>query len=204
MTRPAWQPRDLPFAHLNLRHNPFGELPTDERARVAEVGELSCPRGSVVQLLGDAGRGKSTHLWAWHARNPGSLYEYVPEGACTLRARALPELCFVDEAQRLSRVELRRLFSDAARLVLASHADLSGFTRRPVRTRMLTGMSEERLGRILTRRVEAARRSTGPVPRFPAETLRAIVARFGDDLRSAESHLYDVFQRLEGPGDVRL
>ncbi len=202
--RPSWQPRALPFAHLNLRVNPFGELPREERALVADVPHLDCPAGSVLQLLGHAGRGKSTHLLAWHARHPGSLYEYVPEGSDALVCRELPNLCFIDEAQRLRPRERARLFSLVPRLVIASHEDLSRHTSRPVRTLHLSGMGAARLSRILARRVEAARRGPGAVPHFPPAAIATLLARFGDDLRSAERHLYDVFQRLEHPGDVRL
>lgn len=204
MLRRPWRPDALPFAHLNLRVNPFGELPRPERARAACVPALECPAGGVVQVLGAAGRGKSTHLIAWHAQHPGSLYEYVPEGADALASRALPPLCFVDEAQRLRRAELARLFESTERLVLASHADLSGRTTRPMRTLVLRGMTAERLERMLARRVELARRGPGAVPRFPAATVSALLERFGDDLRTLERHLYDVFQALERPGDVRL
>jgi hypothetical protein len=204
MPHHSWRPVALPFAHLNLRINPFGELPREERGRAACVPELDCPPGSVIQVLGAAGRGKSTHLLGWHTQHPGSLYEYVGEGADTLVCRTLPALCFIDEAQRLRRAELARLFERAERLVISSHDDLSRQTTRPLRTLVLRGVTPARLERMLARRVELARPGPGAVPRFPPETVHALLDRFGDDLRELESHLYDIFQYLEHPGDVRL
>lgn len=194
----------LAFAHLNLRYNPFGELSPDERARLAVVPALELAAREVVQVIGDAGRGKSTHLLAWHSRIDGALYEYVPEGHDCLATGALPETFFVDEAQRLRSEQLDRLFHYVPRLVLGTHDDLSRRTRRHVTTLVLRGMDSERLDKILRRRIEAARRTTGPIPRIRRETLVELVLTYGDDVRAIEGHLYDVFQRLEGPSDVEV
>jgi len=63
------RPIALPFAHLNLRRNPFGELDLSQRAALAVVDvdrfvrRLAQP-GYAVQFTGDRGRGKTTHLLA--------------------------------------------------------------------------------------------------------------------------------------------
>jgi len=55
----------LPYANINLRFNPFGELNPDERQQLACVDVsglaqyLSAPR-TAVQFLADHGRGKTT------------------------------------------------------------------------------------------------------------------------------------------------
>lgn len=194
----------LAFEHLNLRFNPFGELDRELRARAAVLEPLSVREGEVIQVLGAAGRGKTTHLLAWHHASPHSAYEYVPEGSSRVLTSPLPGLLFLDEAQRLTPSERARLFDTVPRLVIASHEDLSRRTRRPVRTVHLAGLSRERLARILSARVEISRRSSGPVPTFSPGAIAALSARYGDDLRAMESHLYDVFQALEGPCDVQV
>lgn len=194
----------LAYEHLNLRFNPFGELDPDLRARVAVLQPIELQPGDVVQVLGAAGRGKSTHLLAWHHATPSSAYEYIPEGSDGLRTQPLPSCFFVDEAQRLSRRELARLFQSVPRLALATHDDLSRHTRRPVRTMVLRGLDAPRLARILSARIEAARRASGPVPTVSDQALSNLLLRFGDDLRSMENYLYDVFQALEGPCDVQV
>lgn len=194
----------LAYEHLNLRFNPFGELPPSERARVAVIRPLRMDGGEVLQVLGAAGRGKTTHLIAWHHATPGSVYEYVPEGSDRVRTEPLPAFFFLDEAQRLNRRQLARLFANVPRLVVATHDDLSRFTRRPVRSIELHGIEPQKLARILSLRIEAARRNPGPLPTLTHASLSKLLLQFGDDLRAMESYLYDRFQSLEAPCDVEL
>ena len=59
----------LPYACINLRRNPFGDLDLAERAELAIVdvasiiARLDNPRYA-VQFVGDKGCGKTTHLLA--------------------------------------------------------------------------------------------------------------------------------------------
>ena len=195
----------LPFIHLNLRYNPFGELDADARARIAVVEPLRVAPGEVLQLIGEAGRGKTTHLLSLARELPGSVYEYVAEGERRFRMRAFPPQGYLlDEAQRVRPRLLRRLFAKAPRLVVASHHNLAGLSCRPVRTVRIGGLGLTKLDAILRARIEAARRGPGPVPRVGAVAQQRLIDRFGDDLRAIESHLYDVLQRLEGPADVQV
>jgi hypothetical protein len=202
----AYQPATLtlPFLELNLKRNPFGELTRQERARLASVPALVISPEEIVQVLGRAGRGKTTHLLAWHAAHPGADYEYLAEGESALRTRSPGDPLFVDEAQRLTERELRRLFDTVPRLVLGTHRDLSGYTRRRFRTLELSGLGTDRLGKIVALRIEAARRRPGPVPGLDTESLAKLIAEHGDDLRSIEARLYEVFQRHTGVGNVEV
>jgi hypothetical protein len=197
-------PTTLAFEHVNLRFNPFGELEPALRAQVAVTPPLALVSGDIVQVMGDAGRGKTTHLLAWRAAIPGSGYEYVPEGSDRLCTSPLPPTFFADEAQRLCRRDIDRLFTSVDRLVIASHVDLSCFAQRPVRTVVLRGIDVDRLEAIVSRRIQAARRGAGPVPRVSRASLVRLIHRFGDDLRTMEGYLYEVFQSLEEPCDVEV
>jgi hypothetical protein len=53
------------------------------------VDPVRIAAGEVLQILGDAGRGKTTHLLAWHLITPGSVYEYLPEGSDRFTTRPL-------------------------------------------------------------------------------------------------------------------
>ena len=77
--------KGLPFAHLNLRFNPFEELTREERAVTAivdldELPELHSKDRVAVQFLGEHGRGKSTHLIALHKQFKDSLYTQIHIG----------------------------------------------------------------------------------------------------------------------------
>jgi len=195
----------MPFAFsaTNLVRNPFGEPSPDERAALAVLDvdgylELVREPGRVVQFLGDAGRGKSTHLRAIHARVEGAPFVYFGEGERFRRVPRAP-LAFIDEAQRMHHWLMRAVFVPSRSFVIASHEDLSGRLERAgflVRSVEVATTEPPRVGAILARRVEWARRGPGPIPTFSDGAVRALQVRFGDDLRAMEDHLYDVFQRL--------
>lgn len=191
----------LPFADLNLRYNPFGELDREARAAVAEVdvGDLAARLGSpgtVVQLVGPCGRGKTTHLLALAAALPHATYVR----ADTDGHRRLPdtEVLLLDEADRVGFFHRRRLWKRARSLAIATHRDLSWqLPRRAVHTVAIGGLDLPRLTRVVRRRIEAARRASGPLPMVPEPVLAALLAEFGDDLRAIEWALYERFQQRQ-------
>ena len=195
----------LPFAHLNLRWNPFGEPPRGERGGLAVVDLPALLPGDPLQVVGPPGRGKTTHLLALAARHPGALYECVPEGA-DRHSGTVPDgaVFLLDDAQRVRPRILRSLLARPVALALGTQEDLSGAAGRPLRTLRAGGVTPERLGEILRRRVEWARRGPGPVPRVPPEAVRRLIERHGDDVRAIEGFLYGVFQELKEPGDVQV
>lgn len=201
---------DLPFAHLNLRYNPFGETELADRPALAivDLGEtlnfLAAPRAA-VQFIGEKGFGKTTHLLACRARVAQGIYIRMPEEG---RLPPIPDAPwqFVDEVQRLGRWRRRRLFAGGGRLVLGTHVDYAGELKRagrPVLTIELgRALHAETVRQIAERRIECARRSTGPVPTVTMATVRALLDQHGPDIRSIEQSLYDRFQQLREIGDV--
>jgi hypothetical protein len=196
---------DLPFAHLNLRFNPFGEAGLDERPSLAVVDLPDLHPGDVFQFVGDSGRGKTTHLLALWGRHPGAVYERLQEGQDRCRG-PLPEsgLLLLDEAQRLRPSRLRSLLRRQGPTVLGTHLDLSQAARRSIPTVFLRGLDPSRLRSIVERRIGWARRSDGPVPEVPDTTLRSLIQRHGDDLRAIEGTLYDAIQSMKEPGPVAV
>jgi hypothetical protein len=192
----------LAFSHLNLRFNPFGEIPAPDLARLALV---SCPdlvEGEVVQFIGESGRGKTTHLLALGSRFPHAVHEKLEEGQDRWRARLPAHVpFFLDEAQRARPRHLRALLASGRTVALGTHEDLSRFSSRKVRTVHVGGPDAAKLETILARRIEWARRGPGPVPSVPRPTVTALLDRHGDDLRAILAQLYDVFQTLP---EVRL
>ena len=210
---PAFHSRlGLPFAHLNLRRNPFGEVPTEERADLAVVDieplvpALRAGRFA-VQFLGDKGFGKTTHLLTLRARLPGAPYLHVGEG----ERPELSELpagapLFLDELQRVPRRVRRALFARGHGLALGTHGDYTAELRHAgfevVTVRPDARLDRQRLAAILAKRIEWARRGLGPVPGIRVETLDELLARCGKDVRAMESVLYERFQALERVCDV--
>ena len=201
----------LPFIHLNLRFNPFGELPLKYRAELAVIdtvpllAHLDRP-GAVLQLLGDKGRGKTTHLLTIKSCFPDAAYVHFPEGERPPIPAGSPLL--LDEAQRIPWWQRRQLFQFSGPLVLGTHRD---FTRqlqrlgRDVKTiEAGEGTNAARLDQVFHRRIEFARRDSGPVPSIPMNTIHQLLAQHGDDLRAMEGHLYERFQELEKPCHVQM
>lgn len=196
---------NLPFAHLNLRKNPFGELLPHERGVLAVVEIPTIIPGEVLQYVGRSGRGKSTHLRGLAHHFSQARYEYLAKGQH--RFVTLPKDCdflLLDEAQRLYPSELKRLFANFPKLVLGVHWSLTLFSRRRFRTINIKGLSLQKLRLVVDKRIEWARRDAGPVPFIADEELRWLGDRFGDDLRSMEAFLYDIFQKLQRPERVRF
>ena len=203
----------LPWARFNLRRNPFGELTRQERAQIAVVDvdgilPLVGQNHSVVQFIGDCGRGKTTRMLSLQARLPDSSYVYLPEDQpCPAIPHGVPLL--IDEAQRLSRSVRRRIFSTGVPLILATHRDLNRSLQRHgyvVSTQRIgEGNVPELVHQLLNRRMEASRLGDGPIPRVTAHDSRVLVQRFGTNIRSIEDYLYDRFQfQVTRDGEVRF
>jgi hypothetical protein len=199
----------LPFIHLNLRRNPFGELNPRERMEVAVsdveryVEALREP-GFAVQFLGDQGRGKTTHLLSIWRHFPESPYLRIGDGE---RPRIpVGDPLLLDEVQRISRWTRRRVFRRNTSLAIGSHedheAELKRAGKRVVTVEVANLMAAPRLQTILQRRIDAVRRQQGPRPRIKSETVESLIAQFGSDIRGMEGHLYEVFQQLEEVCDV--
>jgi hypothetical protein len=205
----------LPFEHLNLRFNPFGERPLEERGQLAvppdyfdDLPDLTRP-GFALQVLGDKGRGKTTHLLALRERYPRSQYLHIPEEGLQAWPPSLgPSPFFIDEAQRLTWLQRRDLFRPQRSLVIGSHADHAKQLRRAgftVQTRQaFEELSPERLHAMIQKRIESARRADGDLPRVTKENCDLLLSHFGTDVRGIEGYLYEIFQGLEGPCHVEL
>lgn len=201
MRRGVTTPRS-PYHCWNLLRNPFGELTRQERAELAVVdvtmylAELRAGR-TALQFLGDQGRGKTTHLLALRGSLPGAEYVYLPEdGPRPLIPSTRPLL--LDEAQRLSRWQRRRVFAVTGPLVIGSHEDHTQELKRAgyrVVTHLVADVaSPERLQAMLNLRIEAARADVGPLPLVSEAFAVELHARFGPDIRGVEHYLYDLFQ----------
>jgi hypothetical protein len=196
------------FAKLNLRCNPFGELPPEDLAAVATVDLRpildALADGLSVQLRARCGRGKSTHLRALQAHDPTFVYRRVWSREFTGQRPIAPDVpdgtrvLLLDEADHLPSYKRVWLLRRVPQVVLATHVDLSPSLRLAGHRSRIVDVARPAdvswLDQALNRRIAFFRREPGPVPRLDAATLADLSARFGDDLRSMERHLYEDFQ----------
>lgn len=194
----------FPWFSLGLTTNPFRVLSDVEWAELvflsAEV-RAWIPTGHHLQILGAAGRGKSSTLRGLTRYfQSQACYEYLPLGQTRFIRKPAPGSIFLlDEAQRLTGGERRRLLGLRVRLVLGSHGDFRGAFRwrgMPLTTINLDLNPREHLEQVLQARLAYFRYGEAPVFELPAELLTQVWNRFGTDARSAQRFLYDYFQDL--------
>jgi hypothetical protein len=217
-------PGPVPFHRFGYTTNPFRVLVEEEWAEVAlvpaPVQALLAGGAYHLQVLGAAGRGKSTTLAAlaarFRAQGQHVAAEYLPVGERRFRTPLdLPhtDVFCLDEAQRLCRSERRRLRQAARahpgpRLVLGSHEDLARFFAEmgiALATVRLDGSQDEsgagHLRAIIERRLayfalvgvpDHARLSLAP------DAYAWLWDAFGSDRRGAERLLYEAFQCRAG------
>ncbi len=151
-----------------------------------------------ILILGEKGRGKTTHLLALHQKNPDAPYVHLPEFG---KHPSIPRstIVFLDEAQRVPRPTRRFIWQRAKTWVIASHEnhaselEQAGFK---VEILHLTGLTLEKLEAVIEKRLEWAKRSDLEPPHIPQQRLEQLLKQFGDDLRGIEGALYDEYQKL--------
>jgi hypothetical protein len=205
----------FPFEALGYKCNPFRALTDEEWSQVALVppAALAAAQAGHLQILGARGYGKTTLLLGLgaHFRRAGvvAAYEYLAEGQTGFSTQLEGlELFLLDEAQRLSAHERRRLLAALGqaegrpRLILSTHADLASLfaaPRLPLATYRLEAASEDRLRAVLERRLAFFALPGKPGVSLEAGALRYLHDTFGGDLRAVEHYLYEAFQQLTGP-----
>lgn len=207
----------FPHAALGYRCNPFRAL-TDEEWEAVFVPPpgleaLVEQDGAHIQVLGEAGRGKSTALRGLTAqlREAGrsTAYEYLPDRQRAFRTdpRAL-DVFLLDEVQRLTFWQRRRLLGEAdrgVRLILGSHEDFTlWFKQRGLALHSLSldEGAEEHAREVVRRRLEFF--ALGDIPRVKLtdEGLTWLWRRYGTDYRSVETLLYHLFEGLKEPHPI--
>jgi len=205
----------LSFAHLNLRRNPFGELSAEERGHLAitDVEDVRSfleqqgrPLPPAVQIVGDKGHGKTTHLLALLRQYPAACYTWLPEGE-TVTIRTDGEPIFIDEAQRLMRRQQKAIWGMPKRLILGTHQDFEHSLRHAGRAVMTIAAerqtSPQRVHEIVNSRIRLFRRCSGAVPEVSLNVAEQLCERYGSDIRAMLRCLYEHFQSMKNFEDVR-
>lgn len=205
----------LSFAHLNLRRNPFGELSAEERSELAItdvedvrsfLAQQGHPLPPALQIIGDKGHGKTTHLLALLRQYPAACYTWLPEGE-TVTIRTDGEPIFVDEAQRLTRRQQRAIWGIPKRLILGTHQDFEHSLRQAGRAVMTIAAerqtSPQRVHEIMNARIRMFRRGSGPIPQVSLCVAEQLCERYGSNIRAMLGCLYEHFQSMKDSEDVR-
>lgn len=206
--------RYFPFRALGLRWNPFRALTVEEWPEVvvlpSAVLEALDQTAARIQILGEAGRGKTSSLLGLAARlrreGKRVAYEYIPLGQTRFRSVVADlDTLILDEAQRLAKPERDRLATQSERLVIGSHEDLTPVFARhrlPLATVGLNIGAVSHLRAVLERRLAWSALPGGSGVSFGSDAVQWVHGKYGGDLRGAQYFLYEVFQTLSRPGEI--
>jgi len=200
----------LPFSHINLRHNPFGELDQQQRVKVAVVDiekykHILNKKGHAIQFLADHGRGKTTHLLSLHQYYPTAEYTQLYPG--DKPDMSLQVLRFVDSVENLSKQQRIAMYKNSPSLACTTHTDLTkeltgaGYKVENIKVSM---RNIETIRLMFNRRIEFSRRYEGNIPLIDTHLVSELIKRFGDDIRAMEHYLYEVFQKMEEIENVKM
>lgn len=193
-------PPTTPYRAFGLRRNPFAWIDGRDAGPFLDHLQLTPPRpGSrrFHQVLGPEGSGKTSHLQAWRASEPGPYYEV---NVTSSDDPPIAPIAYWDEADRLADRHLRRVLRRAgaagATIVAATHRDLGALARRSglhVETVEMEPLTEGLLRRWADTRVDAARIDGGidHSIAFSDDEIRAVLGQC-ETLREAG----DEFHRL--------
>jgi hypothetical protein len=192
-----------PYWTLGLRCNPFiaeatSGVPT--HLWIDRGYSVAPPAGAclLVQIMGEKGAGKTSHLLHWREQAPGP-YSYYPEGVARWKLPPVAAIAYWDEANRIPLPFLYLALWQATRrnatIVAGTHADLSPVAHQvglPVETIDLQPLQPEALIAWATLRIEAVRLPETPVVDLVLTPTKAaeIVAVSGASWREAAIHLH--------------
>jgi hypothetical protein len=196
----------LPYAHLNLRANPFGHLSRPEKNAIFVpridlepiIEGLKRP-GFLVQLSHDGEFGKTSHLLAIRRHFPGAPYIFVPEEG---PKPAIPEaaVLFIDRFHALNWRTRAGVLRRTASFAIVSHAHhRSEYVRAGLDYEViaLPPFSLDKLTEYIEARIAYFRRDPGrPVPTVDRELLGRLRSRLGGE-HELSDYLYDLFEELE-------
>lgn len=198
------------YRAVGLKGNPFVAQQI-QGERVAPVGKLFVSRNlpdppppgsrTLVQVIGDPGMGKSTHLEWWRSKHPGPLH-YVPNEPYKARWKQPPlvkagfkeAMVYGDEIDRmpspLRTRWFRHLSQRRATLVIGTHDDLTRVGERSgfdVTTHHLDALDLETLIEIVECRLAAFSTGENSDVLFTIAELEGVLAESGGNPREAEA-----------------
>jgi hypothetical protein len=198
------------YYNLNLKANPFSYLDDKELLQTIEprieledlAKSIKSCNSCFVQLYGNKGLGKSTHLHALY-------YNYFPEAEYFKLKKAgreylvkTPKVLFVDSFQLLSLKNKVQLLNNQQRIVIVSHYSHSflNLKNREIKKSFnfnQLNLSIELLNRIVTNKIKLARiNKAKAIPKIKKVYLLTLLKKHKNNLRVIEGELYQGFINL--------
>jgi hypothetical protein len=191
-----------PYIALGLRRNPFiAESHPGVPAHLwIDRGFSQAPpirANLLLQILGEKGAGKTSHLLHWREQTPGA-YCYYPPGWARWKLPTVDAIAYWDEADRIPLPLLYTALWQAARtratIVAGTHADLSAIARQvglQVQTLDLPVLQVETLMDWVALRIAAVQLPNTTVKLQLSPTRAAeIIAASGASWRTAAVQLH--------------
>lgn len=189
------------YKKLNLKKNPFGELTVAERkmlavvddAKINEWLQLVNSPNHILQLVADHGRGKTTHLLKLHEQCSDIPYIKLIQ-PINMQWINTPTY-FVDSIENLSLPARLKLYKKYHSLVVTTHRNLSYEMKmmgKHVTSIDVSQMSLNHLYAMFAKRVDfVSGNEKYPVPSM--QLLQNLQTHFGDDIRSMEGVLFELY-----------
>ena len=200
----------LPFSHIYLRFNPFGELDQQQRVEVAVVDVskykyMLNEDGNAIQFLADHGRGKTTHLLYLYQYYSGAEFTQLYPGDKPDMSQRL--MRFVDSVENMSKHERMTMYKNTPSLACTTHTDLTKeLTAAGYKVlNIIVSLNDtEKIRQVFNRRIEFSRRCKGDIPVINEHIVESLIKQFGDDIRAMEHCLYNKFQNMEKIENVKM
>ena len=196
------------YERLFYKENPFGERTREQRAALAFVNcapyiehlkNASPTSRKAVQFMGEKGRGKSTRLLAMSTQAGAFYFRASRDDIETVPERV--NLLLLDELHLAPFMRKRALYKRTHALVVSTHRNLYASLTRArfdVLCVRVENTSAQEVYEIFRKRIEAVRLDARAAS-FELAHAKTLVARFGDDIRAMESHLYECVQNARDP-----
>lgn len=192
-----------PYQQLGLRCNPFiaEQIPGVAADLWLDRGFSQAPSPgtqTLVQLIGDKGAGKTSHLLHWQQQTGGS-YAYYPPGWGRWKIPPVEAIAYWDEADRIPMPLLLRSLANATRrqatIVVGTHVDLSWaahWTGLKVQTIEFPIITLEEIRSWANRRIAAVQLPDVPSVELSLDTeiLEEILAQSNNSWRTIATHLH--------------
>ena len=192
------------YRQAGLTRNPFA-FSSDRPITPVDRG-LPAPSyqaGTLVQVVGHKGAGKTTQVQAWRDDVAGPYHYVEPELGSRWTKPPMAPVVYADEVDRMAPPVRYRWFRRLARgrccLIMGTHVDLSAVAERAglaTTTHVLGPVDRATLDEIVRRRIEAVSLPGHPQFQLRPSQVSAVHAAAGGSIRDAETLLHELVAEL--------